>query len=217
MTSATLTERHVEFVVLNCLAVPWDEVSIPALFRRDHKHVMQGRMDNKKTHDQTERSTDESNLHVVDVMQRAEQELRHLMKERAEISKRIGIIKRTILGLAKLFGNSVLGTIPAKFVDRGSGLRQPGLTRVCRRVLREAQRPLSARDVCDEIQRTAPPLLAHHKEPLSTINTILARLVEYGEAAVSKGDHGQRTWMWVAEQGSEPDLMPDHHGNGSIA
>ena len=62
----------------------------------------------------------------------------------------------------------------------------------------EAGRPMGARDVCDEIQRTLPALLAHHKDPMATINTILGRLVYYGEATGSPGDRGQRAWLWAA-------------------
>jgi hypothetical protein len=151
-------------------------------------------------------------------MQRADRELRHLMAERAELTKRIGTVKRTIMGLGKLFGNGILDTVLLDLVDRRRGPRQRGITGACRRVLIEAKRPMSARDVCDEIQRTVPPLLARHKDPMATILTILARLVEYGEATVSAGEHGQRTWLWeVAERDSGLEHMPDHNGTGSIA
>ena len=81
----------------------------------------------------------------------------------------------------------------------------------------EAQRPMSARDVCDEIQRTVPPLLAGHKDPIATINTILARLVEYGEAGVSPGGHGQRVWLWAAEPEAGFGHMPDQTDKDSVA
>ena len=177
-------------------------------------------MDNVQKHDNAGSGLPgESNRYVVDVVRGAEQKLRHLIEERAEISKRIGTVKRTIVGLAKLFGNSVLDTVPLELVDprRGPRRRQPGITWACRRVLMEAQRPMGARDVCDEIQRTATPLLARHKNPRATINTILARLVEYGEATVSPGDHGQTTWSWVAESDRGLKHIPDNNGRGSIA
>jgi hypothetical protein len=161
-------------------------------------------------------SGSEANQYVVEVIQRADHELRHLMEERAELTKRIGTAKRTIMGLAKLFGDGILDTALLDLVDRRKGPRQLGITGVCRKVLMEAERPMSARDLCDEIQRTAPHLLARHKDPMATINTILARLVGYGEAAVSPGAPRQRTWLWVAERNSGLEHMPDHTGAGSI-
>jgi chorismate mutase len=161
-------------------------------------------------------SNGDPNQYVIEVIQRADQELRHLMAERAELTKRIGTVKRTMMGLAKLFGDDSMDTILLTLVDRKRGPRQPGITGICRRVLMEAQRPMSVREVCDEIQRTAPPLLASHKDPMATINTILARLVAYGEAKVSPGDHGQRVWLWVAERDPGLDQLSDRKGNGSL-
>ena len=47
--------------------------------------------------------------HVEQVIGRAHQELESLLKQRAAIIKRIGTIKQTILGLANLFGDDVIG------------------------------------------------------------------------------------------------------------
>lgn len=140
------------------------------------------------------------NRHVQDVIQRAEHELRQLIDERAEVTKRIGTVKQTIVGLANLFGDGILDDALSDLIDRKSSSRQPGITRACRRVLMEARRSMSARDICGEIQRTAPALLARHKDPMATINTILSRLVDYGEATVLPGDRGQRAWLWAAER-----------------
>lgn len=161
-------------------------------------------------------SPGESNRYVADVIKRADHELRHLIEERAEISKRIGMVKRTIMGLARLIGHNVLDTFPLELVDLRRRQRQAGITSACRRVLMEDQQPMSARDVCDEIQRTVPQLLAHHKDPMATINTILSRLVEYGEATVSPGDQGQRVWSWVEERHSGQQHLPDQNGTPSI-
>jgi hypothetical protein len=141
-----------------------------------------------------------TNHHVEEVMRRAEHELRQLMEERASVTKRICNVKRTILGLANMFGDTVLDSALLDLVGRDSGSRQPGITRACRRVLLEAGRPMTAHSVCDEIQREMPALLARHKDPMATVYTILGRLVEYGEVTVLQGDRGQRTWSWAAER-----------------
>jgi len=146
--------------------------------------------------------------HALGVIRQAEQELRQLIEDRAKVTKRIGTLKQTIVGLADIFGNGILDSALLDLIDRKSGARQPGITPACRTILMEAGRPMSAREVCDEIQRTEPALLAHHKDPMATINTILGRLVYYGEATGLPGDRGQRAWLWAAERKSrsiEPD------------
>lgn len=151
--------------------------------------------------------------HVADVVRRAEQELHQLIRERAEITKRIGTVKRTIVGLAKLFGDGISDVVLLDF-DHKKTSRQPGITSTCRRVLMDATRPMSAREVCDKIQRAIPDFLTRNKAPISAIITTLSRLVEYGEATVMPGDHGQRVWLWVAEGETRSTYAPDEGGSG---
>jgi len=155
---------------------------------------------------------DGDNCHVLDVTRQAGRELRQLIEERAKVTKRICILKQTIAGLADLFGDGILDPALLDLLDRQSSSRQPGITPACRSVLMEAGRPMSARDVCDEIQRTVPALLAHHKNPMATINTILGRLVYYGEATGLTGNHGQRAWLWAAERKNRS-IAPDTGGS----
>src|SRR6202142_4293920 len=102
--------------------------------------------------------TDTGNGHVQEVVRQAHQELRQLLQQRAEVMRRIGTIKQTIVGLANLFGDSVLSDELLELVDRKSNGRQPGFTKACRMILMEAGRSLSARDVCDEIRKKVPPM-----------------------------------------------------------
>ncbi len=44
--------------------------------------------------------------HVQEVVRQAHEELRHLLRQRAEVMRRIGTVKQTIAGLANLFGMS---------------------------------------------------------------------------------------------------------------
>ncbi len=171
-------------------------------------------MDHGQTSDKPGLATaGDANPHVADVMRHAQQELRQLIEERAAVTKRIGTIKRTILGLAKLFGNGNLAD-PLDVFDHKRSSRQAGITSACRRVLMEAMRPMSARDVCDEILRTVPDFLARNKDPMSAVSTILSRLVKYGEATVLRGDHGQRVWLWAAERDSRSSYVPHESGSG---
>jgi hypothetical protein len=148
-----------------------------------------------------------SDQNVQEVVKTAHEELRQLMRQRADIMKRIGTIKQTIVGLANLFGGGILNDDLLELVDRKTSGRQPGFTRACRMVLMEASRPLAAREVCEQIQRKTPPVILHHKDPLASVTTVLNRLVEYGEAQSVVRENGRRAWQWVADPdstGQEP-------------
>jgi hypothetical protein len=144
-------------------------------------------MDHDRTPEKAALGTpNRDNHHAIDVVRQAERELLQLMEERAKVTKRIVKVKRTIEGLVDLFGDGILDATLLDLFDRKSGSPRPGITPACRAILMEAGRPMSARDVCDEIQRTAPALLAQHKVPMATIHTILGRLVYYGEATACR-------------------------------
>ena len=148
------------------------------------------------------------NGHVREVVRQAHEELRQLLHQRAEVMRRIGTVKQTIAGLANLFGDNVLSEELLELVDRKSNGRQPGFTKACRMILMEAARPLSARDVCEQIHEKMPPMLARHKDPMASVTTVLNRLVDYGEAEPVVLSNGRRAWQWIAEslQPSASDL-----------
>ena len=140
-----------------------------------------------------------SDTHVHEVVKTAHEELRQLMKQRADIMKRIGTLKQTIAGLANLFGDEILGEDLLELVDRKTTGRQPGFTKACRMVLMEAGSALSVREVCQRIQDRAPAVLLRHKDPLASVTTVLNRLVDYGEAQSELRENGRRAWLWVSE------------------
>jgi hypothetical protein len=155
-----------------------------------------GQIQNNETaNNSVSRSGDQN---VQEVVKTAHEELRQLMRQRADIMKRIGTIKQTIVGLANLFGGSILNEDLLELVDRKASGRQPGFTRACRMVLMEATRPLAAREVCEQIQQKTPPIILHHKDPLASVTTVLNRLVEYGEAQSTVRENGRRAWQWVS-------------------
>ena len=137
--------------------------------------------------------------HVHEVVKTAHEELRQLMRQRADIMKRIGTLKQTISGLANLFGDEILGEDLLELVDRKVGGRQPGFTKACRMVLMEAGAPMSVREVCERIQERMPAVLLRHKDPLASVTTVLNRLVEYGEAQSVVRPNGRRAWQWISE------------------
>jgi hypothetical protein len=139
------------------------------------------------------------NGHVQEVVRQAHEELRQLFQRRAEVMRRIGTIKQTIAGLANLFGDNVLSDELLELIDRKSSGRQPGFTKACRMILMDADRALSARDVCQRIHERMPLLLDRHKDPMASVTTVLNRLVAYGEAKAVALDNGRRAWQWVAD------------------
>ncbi len=142
------------------------------------------------------------------VVKTAHDELLQLLRQRADIMKRIGTLKQTIVGLANLFGDQILSDELLELVDRKPNGRQPGFTKACRIALMESSRPMGAREVCAELERRAPDILARHKDPLASVTTVLNRLVEYGEARTSSNERGRRTWVWVSEPEAVPVVTP---------
>jgi hypothetical protein len=136
-----------------------------------------------------------ADAHVDAVVRTAEREIRELLRQRAELMKRIGTIKQTLAGLADMFGDSILNEELLDLLDRKT-VRQSGFTRACRTALMQSEIPLSAREVRDRI---SPELVARHKDALASITTVLSRLVGYSEARCIVLAPGRRVWEWVAE------------------
>src|SRR5437764_15441541 len=99
---------------------------------------------------------------VQEVIRAAHQELRDLLQQRAELMKRIGTVKQTIIGLANLFGDDVLDDELLTLVDRRTNGRQPGFTRACRMVLIEAKSSMTARELVTQMHTRITGLLSKH-------------------------------------------------------
>jgi hypothetical protein len=145
---------------------------------------------------------------VEHVIKTAHEELLQLMQQRAEIVKRIGTVKQTIVGLANLFGDHVLGDDLLELIDRKPNGRQPGFTKACRTALMEAGHPMCAREVCQELEKRSPAILSRHKDPLASVTTVLNRLVDYGEARSLSNDRGRRVWEWVSDTDRTIGIVP---------
>jgi len=145
--------------------------------------------------------------HVQEVVRQAHEELRILLRQRAEVMKRIGTVKQTISGLANLFGDGILNDELMELVDRKSSGRQPGFTKACRMVLMQAGHPMSAREISEYLRVNMPAMLARHKDPLASVTTVLNRLVDYGEAQAVLLSSGRRAWRWVAAEPASADLL----------
>ena len=136
---------------------------------------------------------------VLEVLRAARAELDQLIVQRAEITRRIGTTKQAIIGLAKLFGGTVLQNAVLELIEHRATNRQSGFTRACRYLLTEANRPITSTEVCEGLRQKFPELAARHKDLSASVTTVMNRLVGYGEASLSGSAHGRRTWTWVAE------------------
>ena len=134
---------------------------------------------------------------IAKVIEEMQREFRTLMLQKALLARRIGTIKQTIKGLANLLGEDRVGEELSGIVGRKSSTRPRGFTKTCRLVLMESKCPLISQEVREEIERRNPALLAHHKDPLASVTTVLSRLTRYGEVRVVGREHGQRAWEWV--------------------
>jgi hypothetical protein len=137
-----------------------------------------------------------SNVHVQEVVRAAEEDLRQLIRQRTDIVKRIGTVKQAIIGLANVFGDDWLSEELGELIGRKDRARQRGLTRFCRTVLMEANCPLGAQEVCEQLRGRIPLVLLHHKNPTASVTTVLNRLVAYGEALKVHDENGRRAWQW---------------------
>jgi len=146
------------------------------------------------------RESSKADLHVQEVIRSAELELLVLLQQRAELMKRIGSIKQTLVGLANMFGNDVLSERLLGLLDRSTSRRGTGFTQSCRAVLMESPTPLSVREVCELLKGKFPGLLEKHKKPTASVTTVLNRLVEYDEARSAQVEGKGRVWQWMAER-----------------
>jgi len=92
------------------------------------------------------------NLQVV--VERALEPLRDLTRQRQEIAQRMAIIKRTINGLAFLYGGELL----PRSEDDATVERRRRITNACRAVLNRAEAAASAREVHSILQGGFPNL-----------------------------------------------------------
>jgi len=132
------------------------------------------------------------------IIRRAAADLQRLRNERMEITKRIARIKETISGLATMCEDEQLKERMLELVDTPSSGRRAGLTRAVRLALMEASAPLTSAQVAKAIQRSNA-LLSKYKDPSGTVNTVLNRLVRYGEVQKVPGPHGQLAWQWASK------------------
>jgi hypothetical protein len=129
------------------------------------------------------------------VIEYAQAEARVLLRQRAEITRRLTAIRRTIVDLARTFGHNLLGPGDLALTRPPRKNRQGGLTEACRAVLLKASQPLTAQEIVEQMRASNPELISHHKDPIASATSILLRLESYGEASSEPGTTRRRSWM----------------------
>jgi hypothetical protein len=157
--------------------------------------------------------------HAKQVMEVAVHELEALLKQRTAITMKVKAVKRTVKGLASLFGDEIVGELPLKFIDavshmpidtqsasevdplhRADGdLHKPKLERACRIALLESEQPATAGQIYDRINRRRSYQLRRYKNPLMRVIETLDMLVKDGEARTLFVDDC-RCWQWNTRQ-----------------
>jgi hypothetical protein len=154
-------------------------------------------------------NTDAANIQPI--VNSAREELRHLLQQRADITRRIGTIKQTILNLCSLFGDDELSDDDLReFAEHKPATRRPGLTQACRAALRKLDRPLTARELSEHLQQQDQLSSRNAKNLAASVAVVLERLVQYGEARIVLRDNGRRAWLPVSVSESDEQQNPLH-------
>ena len=124
------------------------------------------------------------------VVEHAQDQLMLLMRERQQIAQRIAVIKRTINGLALLYG----AELPCWPTNRATSGRKRGLTNACRIVLTRTDTSLSSREIYAILKEEFPDLVRQPGNHYASLVAILTRLVKYGEATTFLRN-GSRFWQ----------------------
>jgi hypothetical protein len=132
-----------------------------------------------------------------EVMYRVQEELGQLLRRRSDLNRRIATVKKTVDGLASMFGASALREDWKEFLIQSKPNRKRGFTMVCRAILMEANAPITTHELCDRMRQRDPTLIERHKDPVASATTVLNRLVKYGEAVRVVMVNAKNSWQWA--------------------
>lgn len=136
---------------------------------------------------------------VEPLVRQMQVELRQLLQQRTRVTRRIAILKKTVVGLASLFAENALSEDSTTFLDRSKLSRKMGFTETCRAILIEADRPITASELCHRMRQRDPALFQRHKDPLASATTVLNRLRNYGEVDRVVLIDNKNSWHWATK------------------
>jgi len=130
----------------------------------------------------------DQNLQMV--LEQVGDQLRQLTLLRQRNDRRIDLLKRTIKGLALLYGDELL----RRPEEVAAGKRRLGITHACRLVLDRTDTPLTARELYAALQQEFPDVFCTPGNHRASLFTILNRLRKYGEIDTFLRN-GSRFWQ----------------------
>ena len=134
----------------------------------------------------------QTNLAVIGRV--AEHELRELLRHRAQVNRRIVVLRRTIRAV---LGDEVVRDSRTMAAIRLTPRKREGITHTCRLVLTQASLPMTVREVAEAIRSSYPSAAANQRDLLASVSTALRYLLESGEANNAFNDDAKRTWFGV--------------------
>lgn len=139
-----------------------------------------------------EQSSKQTDLGVIGRL--AQSELRDLMSQRAQLNRRITVLRKTI---RTLLGNGASRDSRTAAAVRLTPRKRDGLTHLCRQALREANDPITVRAVAELVRQYHPPEASRHRDLVASVGAVLRYLLESGEVNNAFDDEGNRTWFVV--------------------
>lgn len=124
----------------------------------------------------------------------AAHELRELLRHRAQVNRRIVVLRRTIRAV---LGDEAVRDSCTTAAIRLTPRKQEGITHTCRLVLPQASLPMTVREVAEAIRSSYPSAAASQRDLLVSVSAALRYLLESGEANNTFNDDGSRTWFAV--------------------
>ena len=138
----------------------------------------------------------EENLNlVIDSLQA---ELRQLSDRYTAILRKTVVVRRTIEGLAEVFGSRVIDDELRYLLWPHRRVSRRVLGCLCRRLLGSRRRALQAGELLNLIDNEYPGTFRYVKQPDRYLRTVLEGLVTLGEVAQGRTESGVATWKAVS-------------------
>jgi hypothetical protein len=141
-----------------------------------------------------------SGSRVEQILKECHLKLQDLVRDQAEISARIKVIKKTLAGMATIFGKDILDRSLAESIECLCAppvcANRIRLTQACRLLLRQAAKPLTLREISRGIVDPQVSVLTQRWVRGAPVKAVLNRLELYGKVSVVI-TNGCRKWKWV--------------------
>jgi len=145
----------------------------------------------------TEQPGRQTDLAVVGKV--AEHELRELLRHRAQVNRRIAVLRKTIRAV---LGDEGVREARTSAAVRLTPRKREGITHACRTVLTQVVTPLTVREIADRVRVEHSAAAASQRDLLASVSAVLRYLLESGEANNTFNEEGNRTWFAVRAQRS---------------